>query len=405
MQDGIIAGNGNSRYLKTVAAALSLYPTYQDFMTALIAGTFPIDLNGINEAGWSQLGTALNKANLLTDATAQAIGLTSTATPDEALEQIAKLLLNGVSIIKITTKFSDGRIAPGVPLSGDLSGATIITDDNGQAYITVKSGVATTILVSGVIDLNGSVSSGTNDAGAIVEKTLTVTAVNFKSFTSSQTIKISGACTRVDVSVGGGGGGGGASRSDSGSGGGGGYAVTQENVDFEPNTSIQVVIGSGGVGAQGGRESPGGDGGATSVLGVSAAGGKGGSDDNGGTGNGNGGSAVFASGVGNSGENGTQYVYDSFNNQKLFGGGGGSGGATSSGGPQNNAGGLGGYPGGGDGATASSSDTPSGEDGETGLGGGGGGGALRSGYSYPSSCGSGGSGYAALRMWHGEENQ
>lgn len=26
MQDGIIAGNGSSRYLKTVAAALSLYP-------------------------------------------------------------------------------------------------------------------------------------------------------------------------------------------------------------------------------------------------------------------------------------------------------------------------------------------------------------------------------------------
>ena len=48
MQDGIIAGNGSSRYLKTVAAALSLYPSYEDFITALIAGTFPIDLNGIN---------------------------------------------------------------------------------------------------------------------------------------------------------------------------------------------------------------------------------------------------------------------------------------------------------------------------------------------------------------------
>lgn len=63
MQDGIIAGNGSSRYLKTVAAALSLYPTYEDFITALIAGTFPIDLNGINEAGWSRQGTPLNKRN------------------------------------------------------------------------------------------------------------------------------------------------------------------------------------------------------------------------------------------------------------------------------------------------------------------------------------------------------
>lgn len=69
MQDGIIAGNGNSRYLKTVAAALSLYPTYEDFITALIAGTFPIDLNGINEAGWSQKGTPLNKFTLVSDTT------------------------------------------------------------------------------------------------------------------------------------------------------------------------------------------------------------------------------------------------------------------------------------------------------------------------------------------------
>ena len=88
MQDGIIAGNGNSRYLKTVAAALSLYPTYQDFMTALIAGTFPIDLNGINEAGWSQLGTALNKATFLKDATAALYGLTEDAVPDEVLSAV-----------------------------------------------------------------------------------------------------------------------------------------------------------------------------------------------------------------------------------------------------------------------------------------------------------------------------
>lgn len=99
MQDGIIAGNGNSRYLKTVAAALSLYPTYQDFMAALIAGTFPIDLNGINEAGWSQLGTALNKANLLTDATATAIGLKSSATPNTAINQLnSKINTNNNSV-------------------------------------------------------------------------------------------------------------------------------------------------------------------------------------------------------------------------------------------------------------------------------------------------------------------
>lgn len=75
MQDGIIKGIGNSRYLKTVAEALALYPTYEDFMAAFIAGTLPIDLNGINAAGWDTLPTWLNKANLLTDTTAEKLGL------------------------------------------------------------------------------------------------------------------------------------------------------------------------------------------------------------------------------------------------------------------------------------------------------------------------------------------
>lgn len=91
MQDAIIKGNGNSRYLKTVAAALSLYPTYEDFLRALVAGNFPIDLNGINEAGWTQLGTALSKNNLLPDPLATSLGLPTTATVADAL---SKLLAN-----------------------------------------------------------------------------------------------------------------------------------------------------------------------------------------------------------------------------------------------------------------------------------------------------------------------
>src|SRR5699024_11771693 len=92
MQDGIIAGNGNSRYLKTVAAALSLYPTYQDFMAALIAGTFPIDLNGINSSGWIQQGTPLNKATLLSDQALSAIGLSGDKVPSDAFIQLKSLL-------------------------------------------------------------------------------------------------------------------------------------------------------------------------------------------------------------------------------------------------------------------------------------------------------------------------
>lgn len=92
MQDGIIKGTGNSRYLKSISNFLTQYPTYQDFVAALVAGTLPIDLNGINETGWDQLGTALNKANLLSDETAEALGLPSTAVPDDALMFLAQYI-------------------------------------------------------------------------------------------------------------------------------------------------------------------------------------------------------------------------------------------------------------------------------------------------------------------------
>lgn len=89
MQDGITMGTGNSRYLKSVSGFLALYPTYEAFAQALIAGTLPIDLNGKNADGWAQQGTPLNKANLLTDATAALLELSSEASPNDALAALA----------------------------------------------------------------------------------------------------------------------------------------------------------------------------------------------------------------------------------------------------------------------------------------------------------------------------
>lgn len=86
MIDGIIKENGNSRYLRSVANLLALYPTYESFAAALVAGTLPIDLAGINEEGWETIGTALNKANLLSDETAGALDV---ANVDEALSALA----------------------------------------------------------------------------------------------------------------------------------------------------------------------------------------------------------------------------------------------------------------------------------------------------------------------------
>lgn len=106
MTDGIIKGTGNSRYLKSVPNALTLYPSFEAFMEAMIAGTFPIDLNGINPSGWETQGDKLNKATLLTDALCSALGLANTATPTQAMEKLRQLTAtaqtgvnNGVKIV------------------------------------------------------------------------------------------------------------------------------------------------------------------------------------------------------------------------------------------------------------------------------------------------------------------
>ena len=93
MQDAIMKGSGNSRYLKTVREALSLYPTYEDFLQAMIAGTFPVDFNGINKDGWTQRGTPLNKANLLSDTVISTLGLSTgvNSTPNDAFNVLANI--------------------------------------------------------------------------------------------------------------------------------------------------------------------------------------------------------------------------------------------------------------------------------------------------------------------------
>lgn len=91
MKDFVPKGTGNSRFLKSVSNFLSLYPSYEDFVAALVAGTLPIDLNGINADGVTQVGTALTKANLLTDATAAALELKQTdPTVNDALYAISQ---------------------------------------------------------------------------------------------------------------------------------------------------------------------------------------------------------------------------------------------------------------------------------------------------------------------------
>lgn len=97
MQDAITKGDGNSRYLKTVSDFLTQYPTYEAFVDAFVAGTLPIDMNGINPEGWAQQGTPLDKAHLLTDATAALVGLGPEATPNEMFAALAGRIVLGTA--------------------------------------------------------------------------------------------------------------------------------------------------------------------------------------------------------------------------------------------------------------------------------------------------------------------
>ena len=92
MTDGIIKGTGNSRVLKSVPNAPTLYPTHEALMEALATAGLPVDLPGINPAGWQTVGDKLGKATLLTDAVASALGLSASATPSQALDKLRQLV-------------------------------------------------------------------------------------------------------------------------------------------------------------------------------------------------------------------------------------------------------------------------------------------------------------------------
>lgn len=92
MKDMIPKGTGNSRFLRSVSNFKTIYPTYDDFVNALVAGNLPVDFNGINEAGIQQVGTPLNKANLLADETAALLGLgQNDPTVNDALNVLANI--------------------------------------------------------------------------------------------------------------------------------------------------------------------------------------------------------------------------------------------------------------------------------------------------------------------------
>lgn len=87
MIDGIIKGDGTSRFLSG-----SLPATYEEFKQLVEQKKLPIDLL-FNPAGWSQLPTFLNKANLFSDPTAEKYGA-GVVTPDAAFSFLGQYALH-----------------------------------------------------------------------------------------------------------------------------------------------------------------------------------------------------------------------------------------------------------------------------------------------------------------------
>lgn len=232
MQDGIINGNGDSRFLKS---AITEATTWEQFKAMLIAGTLPIDLNGINAVGWQQLATALCKATLFSDSTAALLGLPTTAVPNDAL---IVLFLKGKNsaLLRLTIKDTKGNpVVAGIKVNGIVAEdgvSPVYTNEFGfvQGFTTAQN---TTVSTQAYKDLASTSKVIATKTGSIVvaEMQLTSEPTSGKANVTSSTIfEFSPYVKSIDFGAVGGGGRGGDGLSSaytgmSGGGGGGGGEV------------------------------------------------------------------------------------------------------------------------------------------------------------------------------------
>ena len=323
MQDMIIAGTGNSRYLKS---SIDADITLSELVSMLRAGTFPFDFNGINPAGITQEGTPLNTATLLSDDTAEKIWGTVNGNPTVNLALAARTLLTGSSAPTTSTVGAIGQFY--WDTANEQLYVCVTKSQNSYTWIIVATGLK-------------------------LIKTLKTEIIDS---TQNWVVphSVAGATLKVTVRIFGGGGGG-----KSAGGNGGDMAVG--TFTLQQGDSIPVTIGTGGRGSSSGTASAGG----TSSFGelLSALGGQpnaGNSNVNtGGTGGGgqnNGGHGTYGGGGGAGGS----YSSNTGGNGGEYGGGGGA--------PGNNSGTGGTY--GGNGGKAGSISTATGENGTntTGMG-------------------------------------
>lgn len=98
MKNTAIKGTGNSRWLKT---SLPAGTTWEQVLTLLRSGQFPVDITGLNTEGVQAAGTDLDKETLLRDAICDRLGLDKEGTvPSDVFE-----LLIGLAGVVLTITF------------------------------------------------------------------------------------------------------------------------------------------------------------------------------------------------------------------------------------------------------------------------------------------------------------
>ena len=182
MIDSVLKGTGNSRFLKSAVPAGT---SWADALAMLQAGTFPIDFNGINTEGFQQVGTPLNKANLLKDATAAQIGLPPSTTPDGMFQALGNT--GELHVWRKTVKTSSDTPA-GYTLGNTLThgDSFIVRQTNGTGYVDAVIQEASSISVND----NGVISASWGS-------TITLRYGNSVTFTPGRFVKISSINTKA----------------------------------------------------------------------------------------------------------------------------------------------------------------------------------------------------------------
>ena len=124
-------------------------------MQAMVAGIFPVDFNGINNDGWTQLGTLLNKANLLSDTVISTLGLSTgvNSTPNDAFNVLANI---GNVHVWRKTVITEEEIPAGYTLGPVESNKVLAQSSSnwGNSYATFTVASSITVDDGGNVTMN-----------------------------------------------------------------------------------------------------------------------------------------------------------------------------------------------------------------------------------------------------------